>query len=206
MRTMITTACILLATTTTPLLADTDWLVDYDTAVTESESTGKPILVNFTGSDWCGWCIKLHKEVFKKQEFKTWAAKNVVLLELDFPRRKEQTAEIKAQNKKLKKKYAIRGFPTVLILDAEGNKMGKTGYRRGGPDGWVNNAESMIAAYKKGDGDATGGDSKAEGAVKPPVKKLKGKLISKTDKEVIIETEDGKRIRIPAKNITVKSQ
>ncbi|PIQ15370.1 MAG: thioredoxin, partial [Flavobacteriales bacterium CG18_big_fil_WC_8_21_14_2_50_32_9] len=74
------------------------WEVDVNKAYEISKKTGKPILANFTGSDWCGWCIKLKNEVFIKDEFKTWAKDNVVLLELDFPRRFQLPEEIKQQN------------------------------------------------------------------------------------------------------------
>ena len=85
----------------------------------------------FTGSDWCGWCIRLQKEVFFKEDFKKWAQENVVLLELDFPRRKALAPDIKAQNTKLQSQFAIRGYPTVWFVtpdkDAQGNlQWGKT--------------------------------------------------------------------------------
>jgi protein disulfide-isomerase len=194
MRTLLTAASILLATTTSSLFANSGWLTNYDDAVKESKSSGKPILANFTGSDWCGWCIKLHKEVFSKDEFKTWAAENVVLLELDFPRKKAQTAEIKAQNKELKKKHAIRGFPTVLILDSDGNKMGQTGYRRNGPTEWTNYADLLIASHKNGGADEANASPQAG-------TRLQGKLISKNDNEIVIELENGKRLTIPTKNL-----
>ena len=190
MRTILIAVCFLI-TSTSPLLAASGWLTDYEAAVAESKKTGKPIIANFTGSDWCRWCVKLHKEVFVKPEFKTWASTNAVLLELDFPRRKALSAELKAQNQELKKKYGVRGFPTVLILDAEGNKLAKTGYRRGGPEEWVSHAELLLAS----DNSAT--DPQA--ANKPAQRKIEGKMISRTDEEIIIETEDGKRIRIPTK-------
>lgn len=93
------------------------WYVDIDDAFAESQKTGKPILANFTGSDWCGWCIKLSKAVFEKDEFKTWADDNVVLLELDFPRRKSLPAELQKQNNDLQRAFNVRGFPTVWLFD-----------------------------------------------------------------------------------------
>ena len=77
------------------------WLLNFDKAAEQSMKTGKPILANFTGSDWCGWCIRLKKEVFITPAFKKWAKENVILLELDYPRRTQQTEEIKKQNKEL---------------------------------------------------------------------------------------------------------
>ena len=77
------------------------WLVSIEEAHALSKKTGKPILANFTGSDWCGWCKKLSAAVFNKPGFKTWAKDNVVLLELDYPRRKQVPNEIRAQNQSL---------------------------------------------------------------------------------------------------------
>ena len=123
--------------------AMTGWTEDFDKAVKYAEATKRPILLDFSGSDWCRWCIRLLDEVFVKDAFKAYADKNLVLVELDFPRTKEQSAEIKARNSKLAAKYGVRGFPTIVILDHTGQKeLGRTGYVRGGPD-------AFIAAVKK---------------------------------------------------------
>lgn len=113
------------------------WLVDLDEAYALSEKSGKPILANFTGSDWCGWCKKLDADVFTKPEFKEWAAKNVVLLELDFPRRKTIPQKNAQQNAGMAQALGITGYPTIWVLDltkdpAKGQYqvkgLGKTGY------------------------------------------------------------------------------
>ena len=114
------------------------WLVNVDEAYEESKKTGKPILANFTGSDWCGWCKRLTRSVFIHDEFKDWAAENVVLLELDFPRRKQLPQEIRQQNASLQKAFGIRGYPTIYVFNlsknADGefaiNALGKTGYTK----------------------------------------------------------------------------
>lgn len=124
------------------------WLTDYAKAVKLSKSSGKPILVDFTGSDWCGWCIKLDNEVFSKPAFKAWAKKNVVLLYLDFPQTKKLPEALKKQNNMLGQKYKIEGFPTILFLDHKGSVLGKHGYQEGGPGKWTKTAEGMIAAGK----------------------------------------------------------
>ena len=108
------------ALTTSAFAAKEGWLDDLAKAKAQASSEGKRILLDFTGSDWCGWCKKLDAEVFSQQEFKDYAAKNLVLVELDFPRSKTLTDEVKAQNNALKEKFAIRGFPTVIMLDGEG--------------------------------------------------------------------------------------
>lgn len=120
------------------------WHTDFKKAAAESKKTGKPILADFTGSDWCGWCIKLKDEVFSKDEFKEWAEENVVLLELDYPRKTEQPEALKKQNEDLKAKYQIRGYPTVLFLDAKGKVIGQSGYKPGGPEAWIADAKKVL--------------------------------------------------------------
>lgn len=114
------------------------WLVNLDEAYEISKKSGKPILANFTGSDWCGWCKRLTKDVFSQNEFKSWASKNVVLLELDFPRRKQLPENIRSQNSGLQRAFQIRGYPTIWVFnidkDAAGKfqieALGKTGYTK----------------------------------------------------------------------------
>ncbi|MEZ4912054.1 MAG: thioredoxin family protein [Saprospiraceae bacterium] len=113
------------------------WLVNIDEAYAISNKTGKPIMANFTGSDWCGWCKRLKASVFDKEEFKTWARENVVLLELDFPSRKKIPDAIRAQNTSLQQAFGVNGYPTIWVFhlkkDLEKNQfmieaLGKTGY------------------------------------------------------------------------------
>ena len=125
-------------------MAEAGWHTTWDAAAKESKSTGKPILMDFTGSDWCGWCIKLKEEVFNTPEFKSWAKNNVVLLELDFPRSKAQSEEEKAANTDLAKKYGIQGFPTIIFAKADGEVLGRYGYDAGGPENWTSKASKMI--------------------------------------------------------------
>ena len=98
-----------------------DWLINYDEVYNKSINENKPILANFTGSDWCGWCKKLKKAVFDTETFKKWASENVVLFELDYPRRTQQDPIIKRQNAELQQTFRglVRGYPTVLIFDIE---------------------------------------------------------------------------------------
>lgn len=121
------------------------WLLSYDEALKESKESGKPILIDFTGSDWCGWCVRLHDEVFSKQEFANWAKENVVLLEVDFPQNKTQSPELQAQNRELKRRFGIRGFPTIVFLNNDEKELGRYGYDRGGPTVWTAKADMIIA-------------------------------------------------------------
>lgn len=128
------------------------WMVSLDKAYEEAAKTGKPIMANFTGSDWCGWCIRLTKSVFSKPEFKKWAADNVVLLELDFPKRSKLPKELEKQNYKLAKAFKITGYPTVWVFDLKKDKngkfeispLGKTGFKET-PQEFISAAEKMIA-------------------------------------------------------------
>jgi len=113
------------------------WTEDIDAALKRAKETDRPVLLNFTGSDWCGWCVRLHKEVFSTDAFKSYADENLVLVTLDFPRRREQSAEIAKRNRALQRKYGIRGFPTIVVLDPSGKKLGTTGYVRGGPPAFL---------------------------------------------------------------------
>lgn len=126
-----------LAVSTSAALAAAGWDDDYDKALAKAKSEKKMVLLDFTGSDWCGWCVKLDKEVFSKTEFKNYAKDNLVLVELDFPRGKQQSKKLKEQNEKLQKEFGIRGFPTIIVLNAEGQKVGQLGYMEGGPAAFI---------------------------------------------------------------------
>lgn len=123
---------------------DLGWGRDFDAALQESRRTGRPVLADFTGSDWCGWCQRLSAEVFQTSEFRDWADENVVLLELDFPRAGNQDPAEKRRNAELAERYGVRGFPTIVFLDAEGEKLGELGYVRGGPGPWLERARAVL--------------------------------------------------------------
>ena len=128
------------------------WHEDLNKAIEVSQKENKPLMLFFTGSDWCGWCIRLQKEVFYKPEFTQWAQKNVVLVELDFPRRKAQSDAIKSQNAQLQQQFQVRGYPTVWFVKAATNsagqvnlsQLGKTGYVKGGAAAWVSGANQIL--------------------------------------------------------------
>ena len=134
------------------------WLVDVNEAYDESKKTGKPILANFTGSDWCGWCKRLTKSVFIHDEFKDWAKKNVVLLELDFPRRKQLPQNIRQQNASLRKAFSVRGYPTIYVFDLEKNDkggyeisaLGKTNYKKTVKE-FTDDVDAMLTRRENGE-------------------------------------------------------
>ncbi len=96
------------------------WTTDYKKAQEEAKASHKLLLLDFTGSDWCGFCIQLDKAILQQPQFKDYASKNLVLMEVDFPRRKAQSAETQKQNMELARRYQIEGFPTLVVLNGEG--------------------------------------------------------------------------------------
>lgn len=102
--------------------AAAEWETDYAKALAKAKAENKQVLLDFAGSDWCGPCIELRKRVFSSAAFTAYAAKNLVLVEIDFPQRKKQSAELQKQNEKLSKQYGIdeKGFPTVVLLNPTG--------------------------------------------------------------------------------------
>lgn len=137
--------------TITTQAQDLKWFTDVNEAIKVSNKEKKPMLLFFTGSDWCGWCIRLQNEVLKTPEFTKWANENVVLVELDFPRRTPQSDVIKKQNNELQQAFSVQGFPTIYfakanLKDSKVNfvGLGSTGYVAGGPKAWLTVANDLI--------------------------------------------------------------
>lgn len=132
------------------------WEVDLNVAAARSKETGKPIFAFFTGSDWCGWCHKLKREVLDKDQFKTWAKENVIILELDFPRRTQIPQKYRDQNGSLQQAFGVRGYPTIWVFDmlemdgqAQLRGLAKTGYVSGGPSAFIKDLETKLKATEE---------------------------------------------------------
>jgi protein disulfide-isomerase len=126
--------------------AESIWLTDLPKAEAQAKAENKIVLMDFTGSDWCSWCIKFRKEVLDTPEFQAYAAKNVVLVELDYPNKKVQSDDLKKTNKALKNQYEIEGFPTLIALDKDGKEIGRqVGYAEGGPKAFI----AKLEGFKK---------------------------------------------------------
>ena len=114
------------------------WTTDEAKALEKAKADKKMVLMDFTGSDWCGWCMKMDKEVFSDPEFKSYAADNLVLVELDFPHQKFIAFNTKKQNEALAKQYGVEGYPTMVLLDSEGKTVKVFGgYQEGGAKAFV---------------------------------------------------------------------
>jgi protein disulfide-isomerase len=119
------------------------WMTDLPKAQAQAKAEHKLVMLDFTGSDWCGWCIKLDREVFSKPEFAEYAKKNLVLVEVDFPRTKKQSGELKKANQSLQDKYKIEGYPTIIVLDESGKQVGQLGYQPGGPKAFIDELNKL---------------------------------------------------------------
>lgn len=120
------------------------WSTDFAASKKVAQETNKDLLLNFTGSDWCVWCIQLHKEVFSEEAFKTGVKDKFVLVELDFPQDSSKlSAETIKQNADLAVKYPVPGYPSILLCDAKGLPFAKTGYQPGGPEAYVKHLDEL---------------------------------------------------------------
>ena len=131
------------------------WHTDVNKAIELSVKTEKPLFMFFTGSDWCGWCKRLVKEVFVKPEFAAWVSKNAILVELDFPKRTPISEDLKKQNRELGQMFGVRGYPTIWFVTPEVidgkvnfNKLGSQGYVAGGPKAWIAGANKILSNKK----------------------------------------------------------
>lgn len=148
------------------LTAAEGWMNDFEAAKQKAATENKSLLVDFTGSDWCGWCIRLDKEVFAHEVFAEGVADKFVLVELDYPKDKTiLSEETIAQNNQLKQKYQIRGYPTIYLMDADGLPFAKTGYKKGGPEAYLENLNELLEFKDSRDEAFTKADQ-AEGIAK----------------------------------------
>ena len=125
--------------------AELNWGTDLPKALAQAKTDKKMVLLNFTGSDWCGWCIKFDKDTLSTEKFATFAKAHLELVTLDFPNSKPQSAELKAANAALQKKYNVEGFPTFVLLDATGKEVWRqVGYLAGGPETFIAKLEKAV--------------------------------------------------------------
>ncbi len=132
-----------------PCFALTGFDPGYDDALARAKTSGRQMFVLFTGSDWCHWCVKLEKEVFSQKEFLDFATNRYEMVVLDFPMNKKLPEAETKRNRELSKKFSVRGFPTVLVIDAEEKVVYQTGYRAGGAKKWVDGFKEGTSRKKE---------------------------------------------------------
>jgi protein disulfide-isomerase len=128
--------------------SEATWLTDLETAKQKAASEGKPILINFSGSDWCGWCKRLDREIFEQQGFIDFAKEELVLVNLDFPKRKRLSPEERAANEAAARTYGVQGFPTVLLIDPTGKVLLRTGYQSSDLSAYIRHIKDKMPVKK----------------------------------------------------------
>lgn len=123
------------------------WQTNYENALNQAKASGQPIILFFTGSDWCGWCNRLEEEVFDTAEFANLSGNKFIFLKIDYPLYTALSPQITAQNKQLKKRYDIKSFPTLVIIDPQEQQIGTTGYRAGGARQYATHLDKLIGNY-----------------------------------------------------------
>ena len=144
-----------------------EWLTDLPAAQARAAAENKLVLLDFTGSDWCGWCMRLKAEVFSKTEFEAFAQENLILVEIDFPQHTAQSAELRSANRALSRQFRIQGYPTIILLDRASRAIGQLGYMPGGPG-------PFIAEIQKLSGMAPRPAAAKPQAERPPVPMFSG--------------------------------
>ena len=112
--------------------ADLKWMTDFQKATTLSKETNKPIVILFTGSDWCIWCTKVEKEIFNTPDFQAATMNKFIFVKADFPLNTDLPIDLILQNEKLKNQYGVKGFPAIVVISPSGELLGNLGYKEGG--------------------------------------------------------------------------
>jgi protein disulfide-isomerase len=140
-------ATVLFSLMAPAVFGQTGWTTHFDDAMAKAKTDNKAVLLNFTGSDWCPYCIQMKHEVLDTGQFREYANENLELVEVDFPDAKPQSEQLKAQNKGLAKKYKVGGYPTFIVLNSDGKVLGKqVGYLEGGPSAFIAKMEKFYKA------------------------------------------------------------
>lgn len=133
-----------------PVTSKLNWMTNFKEASAKAQKDKKPLLLFFTGSDWCGYCHKLENEVLDTTEFSDAVGDQFIFMVVDFPIRTRLDGEVMAQNKDLQKKYDVNGYPTIILIDENGQRIGQTGYQQGSNGAlYAEYLKTMISNYKK---------------------------------------------------------
>ena len=197
------------------------WTDDYEAALAQAKAENRILLLDFTGSDWCGWCKRLDAEVFEKSDFKNYAKNNLVLVKLDFPRGFTLKKKVAEQNEKLAKEFGITGYPSIILVDPDGKKIQKTGYQEGGAEAYVAHLEKLLGDTRKKLGPvktATPAVASVGGAATPGVgpgyrtwtsasgKTLEARVEQKVGTKLYLRTRENKLITIDSSSLSAEDQ
>jgi thioredoxin-related protein len=125
-------------------VSELPWATSLPKALEQAKAENKIVLLDFTGSDWCVWCIKFDDDILSKPEFASYAKTNLVMVMLDFPKAKKQSASVKKANNDLQDKFKVESFPTYVALTPDGREIGRqAGYLSGGPQAFIVELEKI---------------------------------------------------------------
>ncbi len=131
------------------VLGQANWTTDYETSMAKAKLDKKPVLLLFTGSDWCPPCKRLHRAIFDSKDFEEFSKDNLILIKADFPKRKKLPSKQRIHNEKLARQYNVRGFPTTLILDLDGKVINKrVGYSGISPAEYIERIKEVAKSIK----------------------------------------------------------
>ena len=148
MKKLTTLLAILLIAGSASALDIYTWNTNLEAAQAVAEVEGKDLFVYFAGSDWCGWCDRFHKEILTTSRFESYLDENFVPVLIDFPREIEQSEELEADNQVLARRLGVQGFPTIVLMDSEGNELGRLGYLPGGPNNYIAQVRSVVRSNR----------------------------------------------------------
>lgn len=157
----------LVCATLPALGAQVEWLTDVEAAQARARRESKFVLLDFTGSDWCGWCMKLKSEVFDKPEFAAFASTSLIMVEVDFPHHKVQSPAQIRVNTKLAQVCGVKGYPTVVLLDQNGRAVARLGYMPGGPKAFIAELQKIPGLMPGNPGVAAATEPEPEPVRKP---------------------------------------
>lgn len=218
--TMKTTFLAVLLLMTASMTRADQWTDDFEEAKSQAKTENKFLLLDFTGSDWCGWCKRLDAEVFEKSDFKKYADNNLVLVKLDFPRGFALKKKVAEQNERLAKEFGIQGYPSIILLDPDGKKITKTGYQEGGAEAYVKHLEDLLAAERKKIGPVKSATPEASGAATTAPaaggnyrtwtstsgKTLEARMEQRVGTKVYLRTRENRLITIDSSSLSPEDQ
>lgn len=122
------------------------WTVNFDSAKKTAAENNLNLMILFTGSDWCPWCVRMNDEIFSDEKFQKEVVKKFVPVKLDFPSKIDFPEDIKKKYNALAEQYGIKGFPTVILADCDGNAFAECGYQEGGAEAFLKTLETKLKA------------------------------------------------------------
>lgn len=136
-------------TADTSAVSEINWMTDFEAAKLQAKAQNKPIFLFFTGSDWCPWCIKIDTQILSTPAFQQALSQKMIFVKIDFPRKTKLDKATKDQNDKLSKTYDVHGFPTVILLDSNGQRIEQMGFQAGGGEPYAKKVQQHLDAYSK---------------------------------------------------------